>query len=105
VEQHRLVVGLALVEIDDAADLVLTVGAADELKLAGGFHLGEPSAQVLLGRIAQRSGRGLGGAVHGRNLSGQAARSSARRVIARARTRRYPALRFLSPSRTDAPAS
>ena len=47
VEQHQRVADLALVDVDDAADLALALGAADVHDLAGGFHLREPGAEVL----------------------------------------------------------
>ena len=47
VEQHRLVADVALVDIDDAADLLLALGALDVLQFAGGAQLRDPGAQVL----------------------------------------------------------
>jgi len=47
VEQHRPVADAALVDVDDAADLLLALGARDVLQLAGGAQLRDPSAQVL----------------------------------------------------------
>ena len=38
VEQHQRVADLALVDVDDAADLALALGAADVRHLAGGLH-------------------------------------------------------------------
>ena len=49
VEQHGAVAHLAHVEVDDAADLVLALGAADLLQLARRAQLVDPGAQVLLG--------------------------------------------------------
>ena len=51
VEQHQRIADLALVDIDDAADLALTLGAADVGDLAGRLHLREPSAQILFRRV------------------------------------------------------
>ena len=48
IEQDRLVAGLALVEIDDAADLLVAVGAGDVLDFARRLHLGDPASQILL---------------------------------------------------------
>ena len=45
---------LALIEIDDAADLLVAVGAAHNLQFVGRFHLAEPGAQILLRRIGER---------------------------------------------------
>jgi hypothetical protein len=36
-----------LIDVDDAADLFLRLGAADPLQLIGGFDLRDPHAQVL----------------------------------------------------------
>ncbi len=47
VEQHRLVADVALIDVDDAADLLLALGARDVLQLAGGAQLRDPGAQVL----------------------------------------------------------
>src|SRR5258706_14529919 len=47
VEQDRRVTGLALIEIDDAADFLLAVGARDMLDLARGFHFGDPASEIL----------------------------------------------------------
>ena len=47
VEQHRLVADPALIDVDDAADLLLALGAGDVLQLAGGAQLRDPGAQVL----------------------------------------------------------
>ena len=47
VEQHRLVADAALVDVDDAADLLLVLGALDVLQLAGGAQLRDPGAQIL----------------------------------------------------------
>ncbi len=44
VEEHRLVAGLALVEIYDAADLVLAIGAGDVLDFSGRLHLRDPAS-------------------------------------------------------------
>jgi hypothetical protein len=65
VEQDRLVADLALVEVDNAADLVLTVGASDHLQVVGCLQFGKPGAQVLLGRIGERLGGKVGRMVHG----------------------------------------
>ena len=83
VEQHRLVAGLALVEIDDAADLLLAIGAAHDLQLVGGLHLREPGAQVLLRRVGERLGCEIGGPVHGQP-SFAAGRPLSRRAVERA---------------------
>ena len=53
VEQHRGRPHGALVDVDDAADLLLAVGTVDGQQLARLVHLLEPGAQVLLRRIAQ----------------------------------------------------
>ena len=47
VEQHRLVADAALVDVDDAADLLLALGAGDVLQFAVGAQLRDPGAQVL----------------------------------------------------------
>ena len=47
VEQHRLVADAALIDVDDAADFLLALGAGDVLHLAGGAQLRDPGAQVL----------------------------------------------------------
>ena len=47
VEQHRLVADVALIDVDDAADLLLALGAGDVLQFAGGAQLRDPGAQVL----------------------------------------------------------
>src|SRR5712671_1928009 len=47
VEQHQRIADLALVDVDDAADLALALSAADMRDLASGFHLREPSTQIL----------------------------------------------------------
>ena len=57
VEQHRRVAHLAHVEIDDAADLLLALGARDLLHLAGGPQRLDPGAQVLLGLGDRVDGR------------------------------------------------
>jgi hypothetical protein len=49
VEQHRLVAHLAHVEIDDAADLRLALGAGYFLHLAGGPQRLDPRSQILPG--------------------------------------------------------
>ena len=54
VEQHRLVVGRALVDIDDAADLLLAVRAAHLLQLARGLHLRQPVPQIRVRHIGLR---------------------------------------------------
>ena len=53
VEQHRPVAGLALVNIDDPADLFLAIGALDHLQFVGGIELAEPGSQILLGRVGE----------------------------------------------------
>src|SRR6185312_6767524 len=47
VEQHRLVADAALVDVDDAADLLLALGAGDVLQFAVGAQLRDPGAQIL----------------------------------------------------------
>jgi hypothetical protein len=47
VKQDRLVADFALIDVDDTADFLLQLGAADLLELIGGFHLCDPLAQVL----------------------------------------------------------
>ena len=47
VEQHGLVADPALIDVDDAADFLLALGAVDVLQLAGGAQLRDPGAQVL----------------------------------------------------------
>ncbi len=47
VEQHRLVADAALIDVDDAADLLLALGALDVLQFARGAQLRDPGAQVL----------------------------------------------------------
>jgi hypothetical protein len=56
VEQHQRIADLALVDVDDAADLALALGAADVHHLAGRLHLRQPSAQVLLRRVGGAAG-------------------------------------------------
>ena len=51
VEQDRLVAGLALVEIDDAADLLVAVRAGDVLDFARRLHLCDPASQILLRHV------------------------------------------------------
>src|SRR5262249_4904436 len=48
VEQHGLVADAALINIDDAADFALALGAFDVLNLFGRAHLRDPGAQILL---------------------------------------------------------
>src|SRR5215467_5969989 len=48
IEQDGAVAGLALVEVDDPADLLLAIGAGDVLDFAMGLHGGDPAPQVLL---------------------------------------------------------
>src|SRR5215472_888335 len=48
VEQHGLVADAALINIDDAADFALALGAFDVLNLLGRAHLRDPGAQILL---------------------------------------------------------
>ena len=47
VEQHRLVADAALIDVDDAADLLLALGAGDVLQFAVGAQLRDPGAQIL----------------------------------------------------------
>ena len=51
-EHHRRRPHGALVDIHDAADLLVALGAGDGDEFAGLLHQGEPGAQILLGRIA-----------------------------------------------------
>ena len=68
VEQHQRIADLALVDVDDAADLALALGAADVRHLAGRFHLREPGAQILLRRVGVRGGGArIDVGVHGRS--------------------------------------
>ncbi len=55
VEHHRRRPHGALVDVDDAADLLVAPGAGDGDELARGFHLRQPDAEVLLGGVAQAS--------------------------------------------------
>src|SRR5215471_3145973 len=48
VEQHGLVADAALINVDDAADFALSLGAFDILKLASRAQLRNPGAQILL---------------------------------------------------------
>ena len=65
VEQHRRIAGLALEDVDDAADLALALGARDVRHLAGRLHLGEPDPQVLPRRIGAAGGARIDVGVHG----------------------------------------
>jgi len=49
VEHYRRVSHLALIDIEDAADLLGRLGAPDDFQLAGGRDLGDPVAQVFVG--------------------------------------------------------
>ena len=55
VEHHRRRAHGALIDVDDAADLLIALGAGDGHELAGRFHLREPDAQILLRGVAQAS--------------------------------------------------
>ena len=55
VEHHRRRPHGALVDVDDAADLLVAPGAGDGYQLAGRLHLRQPDAEVLLGGVAQAS--------------------------------------------------
>ena len=59
VEHHRRRPHGALVDVDDAADLLVAPGAGDGYQLAGRFHLRQPDAEVLLGGVAQKSPTGF----------------------------------------------
>ena len=48
VEQHGLVADAPLIDIDDAADFPLALGAGNVLQLAGGAQLRDPGTQILL---------------------------------------------------------
>ena len=71
VEHDGRAVARALVDVDDAADLPLALGAGDELELACRLELRQPDPQVLLGpRAFVRCGflgAGLERALHGGN--------------------------------------
>ena len=58
VEHHRRRPHGALVDVDDAADLLVAPGAGDGYQLAGRLHLRQPDAEVLLGGVAQTSPTG-----------------------------------------------
>src|SRR5712671_5262672 len=51
VEQHQRIADLALIDVDDAADLALALGAADVRDFASRLHLREPGTQILLRRV------------------------------------------------------
>ena len=71
VEQHRLVADSALIDVDDAADLLLALGAGDVLQLAEGAQLRDPGAQVLalVDGVLFR-GAGFDGGVHAFVITG-----------------------------------
>ena len=83
VEQHRLVADAALVDVDDAADLLLALGALDVLHLVVGAQLRQPVPQILLrarfrfgfrrlrGLLCRLCGSRFDGRIHGslRSLS------------------------------------
>ena len=52
VEHHRGIAHLPHIDVDDAADLLLRLGAVDELQLAGGLDGFDPVPQVLVGHVA-----------------------------------------------------
>ncbi len=49
VEQHRGIAHLAHIDVDDAADLLLRLGAGDDFELARGAHALDPVAQISVG--------------------------------------------------------
>src|SRR5215831_20465940 len=69
VEQHGAVAHLAHVEVDDAADFRLALGAADLLHLARRAQRIDPAAQVLLRRLWRALGGALGGLGDGLHLT------------------------------------
>jgi hypothetical protein len=52
VEHHRGIAHLALVDVDDAADLFLGLGALDHFQLAGGPDPVDPVSEILVGHVA-----------------------------------------------------
>src|SRR5205085_7216685 len=52
IEQHGGITGLALIEIDNAANLFLAAGAMDMPDLARFIHFGDPASQILRGHIS-----------------------------------------------------
>jgi len=66
VEHHRGRPHGALVDVDDAADLLVALGAGDGHEFARLFHLRQPDAEILLGGVAQALvGTWRGGVQHG----------------------------------------
>src|SRR5262249_12577580 len=51
VEQHRGIAHLAHIDVDDAADLLLRLGAGDDLELARGADAFDPVAQIPVGHL------------------------------------------------------
>ena len=65
VEHHRRRPHGALVDVDDAADLRVALGAGDGHELAGRLHLRQPDAEILLGGVAQQARSDWRGVQHG----------------------------------------
>src|SRR5262249_54377178 len=61
VEQDGRAAARALVDVDDAADLLLALGTADRGELAGFLQGREPGAQVLVRRLVAAARRNLAG--------------------------------------------
>ena len=55
VEQHRGIAHLAHIDVDDAADLLLRLGAGDDLELARGADAFDPIAQIPVGHLTSPS--------------------------------------------------
>src|SRR5262249_35466034 len=55
VEQHRGIAHLAHIDVDDAADLLLRLGAGDDLELARGAAAFDTVAQITFGHLTSPS--------------------------------------------------
>ena len=51
VEHHRGIAHLPHIDVDEATDLFLGLGAFDGLELAGGFDALDPVPQILVGHV------------------------------------------------------
>jgi hypothetical protein len=54
-EQHRGIAHLAHIDVDDAADLLLRLGAGDDFELARGADAFDPVAQIPVGHFTSLS--------------------------------------------------